>query len=238
MGFLLNPNLPQNKVSLVLVNGKEKEVINALKSLNIAVLDVPECSYIEKGISSHPDMNILYLGSGKYIGYENILSDDFKFIPETIPTEPNYKKSTKLNCALTNEFLIFNPKTASDKIPLENRVIIETNQGYSKCSTLIIDKESIITADDNIELAALKKRLNVLKVSQSEILLEGYSNGFIGGIGGKLDKSILGICGELKYLKDKNKILDFCRNVGVYIESITKGKIKDIGGVIPLKETD
>ena len=238
MGFLLNPNLPQKRVSLVLVSTKEKDVINALKAFNIAVLEVPECNYIEKGISSHPDMNVLYLGNAKYMGYEKILPDDFEFLGETLPLEPNYKKSTKLNCALTNEFLIFNPKTASDKTPLENRVKIETNQGYSKCSTLIINKESIITADDSIESAALKKGLNVLKICQSEILLDGYSNGFIGGIGGKLDESILGISGELKYLKDKDNILDFCRNVGVYIESITKGKVKDIGGIIPLKETD
>ena len=238
MAFLNYPNLPINKVTDVAVNGRELDVIEGLKNLGITVYPISESDFIENKISSHADMNILYLGNGKYLGYEEILPKEFTFVPESTPEKPNYEKSTKLNCALIGKYCIYNPKTASKNIPFDNYTLISVNQGYSKCSVLVIDEESIITADNGIAEMSKKTGLNVLTVNQTEVSLKGYPNGFIGGIGGKLEKSILGIAGEIKYLSNNKEIIHFCRNCGVYIERICGGKIKDIGGIIPLKETD
>lgn len=238
MVFLQNPNLPSGHVTMVAVNKKAVDVISCLRNNGVRVIEIEENYKLERKISSHADMNLLYAGNGSYLAYSKILPNEFNFISETEPEAPNYEKSTKLNCAIFGGYCICNPKTATKAIERLNYKLIPVNQGYSKCSVLIVDDESIITADDGVEKEALKHNVNVLKVKQDKIQLNGFSHGFIGGIGGKLGKSVLGISGDPKKMENYDKISSFCRNKGVYLESLSKGSITDIGSIIPLKETN
>ncbi len=233
--YIKHPNLPDKKVKTVVVSALEKEIVRSLSLLGVNVIEIKENDYLEKNISSHPDMNFLHLGENKYISYEKVLDDRFEMITETKPTQRNYYNCTKLNMVIIGKYCICNKKTSSEYVQGINKELIYVNQGYTKCSTLIVDKNSIITGDVGIHKEVQKYGINSLFVDNSDITLNGYCNGFIGGIGGKLSNDILAISGRLNDLKEFDKIKSFTRNVGVYIEELTNNRIKDIGSIIPIE---
>ncbi len=233
--FLNKPNLPDSIVKTVAVSETASDVIKALTQNGIKVIEIRKNSYIESKISSHADMNLLMLNDGKYIAYEKILPENFQFIEESKPISDKYFDCSKLNLAIIGNKCFCNKKTATDKIDTFGYDKIEIKQGYSKCSILIIDNNSIITADKGIFEAAVQNGLNALMVSNDDIKLNGYKNGFIGGIGGKLNYDLLAVSGNIKLLKEYNSIKSFCRNVGVYIEELTNNDLYDIGGIIPIE---
>ena len=168
-------------------------------------------------------------------GTKNFFASGYEFIKEEMPISDKYKFSSKLNVAIIGKFCICNKSTATEYIDRLFQERIYVKQGYSKCSVLVIDKDSIITGDIGIYDAAIQNGLNALKCKNDEIFLKGYNNGFIGGVGGKLNYDILAVSGDIKKISDYENIKSFCRNSGVYIEPLTKNILSDIGGIIPIE---
>lgn len=63
--------------------------------------------------------------------------------------------------------------------------IVNINQGYARCSTLILNNRTAVTADISVKNALEKDGAKVLLISSGDIKLEGYDYGFIGGASGK-----------------------------------------------------
>ncbi len=59
--------------------------------------------------------------------------------------------------------------------------IVDVKQGYTRCSTAVIGKNSAITADSTIYNALTKNGIDVLKIDSGSVRLDGYGYGFIGG---------------------------------------------------------
>ena len=64
--------------------------------------------------------------------------------------------------------------------------IVNINQGYARCSTLILNNRTAVTADISIKNALEKNGAEVLLISSGDIKLEEYDYGFIGGASGKI----------------------------------------------------
>jgi hypothetical protein len=136
--------------------------------------------------------------------------------------------------------LICNPRF-TDIVLLEHCAsegieIINVKQGYAKCSVCVVDENSIITADIGIANAAESVGLSVLRISAGYICLPGHECGFIGGCCGKLAPDIMAFCGDLSTHPDHKSIDAFLRERGVFAESLCRGQLTDIGGMIPLAE--
>ena len=112
--------------------------------------------------------------------------------------------------------------------------ILNTKQGYAKCSICIVSDNAIITADKNIYDAAIKNDIDVLMIDSEGIFLDGYDNGFIGGATGLMEKDLLCINGNIELHKDGKRIKDFCLKYGVRTISLSDEPIKDIGTIIRL----
>ncbi len=110
--------------------------------------------------------------------------------------------------------------------------VIPVNQGYARCSTLIVSEHAAITADSSIEKVLVKNGVEVLRISPGHILLKGYDYGFIGGAGfGNAD--FITFFGNISRHPDYEKILHFCDKHHRFIRMICEEQpLTDIGGVV------
>ncbi len=120
---------------------------------------------------------------------------------------------------------------------IQNNIeMINLNQGYCRCSTLVIADNAVITADSSIEKALKNSGVDVLKISHGNIILDGYDYGFIGGASGKLNDNTVTFFGNIKKHPDYNLICNFCSKYNVNIEIICKNlPLTDIGGIVKVE---
>ena len=138
---------------------------------------------------------------------------------------------------------------AAERIP-----VVNVNQGYARCSTLIINEHAAITADPSIASALKNNGVEVLRISPGHILLEGYDYGFIGGLqispghillegydygfiggAGFCDENSVFFFGDVSRHPDYQLIRDFCEKHHKTIRVICKeNPLTDIGGVVEI----
>lgn len=247
MNYVETPNLPFGKVSFAAISEDAQDIIDVLNGAQIGTLNIEKCSELPDGISSHADLRIIHLGGPKVIcsSLDNKEKDLLKLSGFSVDTANElsweYPEDCLLNCAIIGKFIVMNEKAADSKLleyaEKKEMQIINVKQGYSKCSTLIVDRDAAITADKGIAEALEKNDIEVLKINPGNIYLKGYDTGFIGGVGGMIEKSILGTAGNLNCLKkDGDNIISFLRNRNIYYENLGRKELRDIGGIIPLCE--
>ncbi|MCD8027053.1 MAG: hypothetical protein LUF33_09095 [Clostridiales bacterium] len=116
-----------------------------------------------------------------------------------------------------------------------NIKIVNVNQGYCRCSALVAAENAVITADSAIQNALQENGADVLKISNGNIVLDGYDYGFIGGAGAKLDNNTLAFFGNIENNPYFPGIYNFCRKYNVKIDIIGKeAPLTDIGGIVKI----
>ena len=144
----------------------------------------------------HADMQILPINNDIF------LINECTVLAEKLPKERllfcnkkagnKYPEDILLNFLYLNNTL-YGKLSAIDKNLLdyckENNIrTVNINQGYARCSTLVLNNNAVITSDLSIEKALKKDKVEVLLISSGNIVLEGYNYGFIGGASGKIDE--------------------------------------------------
>lgn len=223
--WIKNANLPQNKVSEVIISDYKPIFKEVLEGMGIKVT-VPKVIEEIKGAEKyHADMSVLHIGEDKF------------FYADSLNEKVTAQKPL-LNICLFGNNVICNTKTAYKPALelLRDKNIIHTNQRYAKCSCAVIGENALITSDSGIYKICLENKIDVLKISSGDILLDGYEYGFIGGCCGFISKNTLAFTGNVKLHRDFENMHDFARNYGVELYSLTNEKLYDIGGIIPVKE--
>lgn len=245
--FLLNPNLPQNDVTLVIMSGGNYNLISKVEALGISVKTVDSCPLLAEPVNSHADMVIHHLGGNRFaapsmnLNISSLLEMEgasIHYIEEKLGNR--YPSDVLLNFARIG-VKVFG---RIDVMPLslkyffnDNGIdMINVNQGYAKCSTAVVDENSIITADASIAKAAKKAGIDVLIISQGNIVLNGYDTGFIGGCCGKVGRWKMLFTGDIYSHPDGKKISDFLYDKKIQVISLSSGPLLDIGGILPIKE--
>jgi len=246
MEFLQTPNLPESDVALVAMSGTYQIIINAIIALGIQVIEIRPCKTLSKPISSHADMLIHPLGnkqiiveSGEEYLKHQFIQHGFDVLSSNVCVSSVYPHDVLLNAGRIGNRMIANI-AALDKTIIrycaENRIhIIPVKQGYAKCSIIVIDDHSIITADQSIAEAASVAGIDVLTITQGAVELQGYDYGFIGGACGMIGKNMLAFTGNIQMHPDYLKIKNYCSSRNVELISLTNTALIDIGGIIPLK---
>ncbi len=148
-----------------------------------------------------------------------------------------YPYNVTLNAALVGNKLLCNQK-ALDPLVKEycdksDIIILNVKQGYAKCSTLVIDENSLITDDESIQKASKKAGLNVLLIEKGDIYLDDNNYGFIGGASCKIGDTVY-FFGDINTHRNSEAIKNFILNKNLKIRCITKEQLTDIGGIIIL----
>ncbi len=198
-------------------------LIDYLKSLG-AETEIYSSEYdVAPAIRNHPDLiyvrlkeDILFKGDGRLLKPEypgdiiyNGFSTDKYFIHKLACTADDLLKAAE-DCGL---------------IP------VDVKQGYSGCSIVPVDEDSIITYDHGIAEACAEAGMDVLLVEPGHVLLPGYKTGFLGGASGKFGDEII-FNGDLSAHPDHERIKIFIENKGLKLVFFGQYPLRDIGSII------
>ena len=245
--FLLNPNLPDNKVTTVFAHVDDIALKTVFNDLSLKVVNVNENPFLDTPVCKHADMLSNYVGKSIFLTdkYQvdlcNFLADNGgkSVIIENVKSP--YPNDCLLNFADIGGYIICNKSILTNEIAevLPNKPIIDVKQGYSKCSVCICGYNTIITDDKSVYNAVLQyDDINSLLIEKGSIRINKYNYGFIGGCCGLLDKGLLLFNGDLLTHSDFDKIKNFLYYNGVKYIDIKGKPLTDIGSIIPIMEKD
>ena len=175
----------------------------------------------------HADMQILCI-KNKVITLDDCIKKPGK----------NYPENILLNCLYHNNKL-YGKLSATDSSVREycrenNIETVNVNQGYTRCSILVVNNKAVITADKSIEKAMKNNGVEVLLISAGKIVLEGFDYGFIGGASFS-DNNTIYFFGDITKHPDFVKISAFTEKYNSKIEILCKKQpLTDIGGAVLL----
>jgi hypothetical protein len=231
---------------ILIVNGSNENIKNSLanycKFRNIDIIFTQKCEDLPYGIESHADLQCCNVLGNAYI------APNSKYLVEALnkynissnytirKIGKTYPSDVVCNVFDNGKYVFINKETADKKISSvyttnNERIMINTKQGYSNCSICNVNQDSIITSDVSIDRAARKNRINSLLIDPTGIKLEGFNYGFIGGCSIRLDDVIL-FTGKLDSLNDSSRIRNFLNNAKVDFIELTDSPMTDIGGGI------
>ena len=174
-------------------------------------------------VKKHPDLVFCSIKNGM------VFEGDPLKLSEKYPGDVIY------NGCSTGKYFIHNLKITAPELMgiVEKAGLIPVNirQGYSRCSILPVDEDSVITYDSGSAKAMRAAGLNVLVIRPGHVLLPGYNEGFIGGTAGKVGCEIL-FNGDLSLHPDFDKICDFIQERGLRVKYFSGWPLTDIGSII------
>lgn len=210
--------------------------------LGVPCIPLPPYENLDFPVASHADMLFFILDNVVFCyedyvkknGIDMVLkSEGYTLFFVSKKCEKSYPNDVSLNVLKMDNLILCSEKCVAKEIveyaKNNGYKLVFVNQGYSACSTLIIDENNAITSDKGIYNALVKENKNVLLASNEGICLHGYNCGFFGGASGVFKKKIY-FWGDINSLDGYTKIEDFISKCGFEICSISQGKVYDFGG--------
>ena len=245
MDFIKCPNLPEKTVKTLICGSTDERIISFFESRGISVIISEKNPDIAKPVSVHADMSCLHLGDNIIIvdkrqkELKNSLEKMGMKVYETDEIiRGEYPDDIRLNVALLGDFAIGSFRN-TDKTLLQllnDRKLIDVNQGYSKCSALIVNSRAVITDDESVFKAVSVRDIDCLLISKGDIMLEGYNYGFIGGASGKISADTVVFFGSIEKHRDFDAIKQFLKKHNCRYVCTDDGMLRDIGGIVTLTE--
>ncbi len=240
------PNMPRTKVRKAFISQLLPEYIEKeLNDMLIKTYRLGKSSNMSGELAYHPDILINNFRKGLWICESNA-----QYIPKNIPRSIIRESETELNdlypydCPFNN-FRIAHSlvcgKSADYLIKAyakyEEYRTIFVPQNYTKCCTIPVTNNAIITCDYYIGKIMRQNGFDVLTLEDTiEIGLRGYSHGLIGGCAAKLSNNLICFMGDIDSYKYGDDIRSFCNNYGVDIFSLSNDPLYDYGGILPITE--
>jgi putative nucleotidyltransferase with HDIG domain len=216
------------------------EIRKNLARLGLDALEVPRCGLADKRIAGHPDIQLFVLGT-RLICRPDIGPAFLRKMEKhaeivtgrTRPADP-YPGDVPYNAAYTGRFA-FHSLRHTDPVLRESlreagAHVIDVAQGYAGCSTLVIGREEIITADPSIHAAASSHGLRSLLISPGHVGLPGHPYGFIGGASGTWGGTLL-LTGRIDHHPDGKKIVERIGESGKKVVYLSEERATDLGTI-------
>lgn len=187
---------------------------------------------VDPAICDHPDLLHCSLGPGRPVFHGTASR-----LGERYPADSIY------NACCTGRYFIHKLKCTDPQLldfaKSAGLTLIDVPQGYTRCSCLPVDENSIITADQGILRACRRAGLQCLEAGLGFVRLPGYPYGFLGGAAGRVGDSIL-FHGDLSAHPDGVRIRTFIEARGLQCVDFEDFPLTDIGSVIeePLPESE
>lgn len=177
------------------------DVKKNLSDMGFEIIPVPLTDLVAEPICGHPDIQI-FVHENSVFMHPAISRDVVESVQKycsvylcSIELDNRYPFDIPYNIVCIANRAIHKTESTPPEIKkyfTDNNInLINTSQGYSKCSTLIADDKSIITSDNSIHKIAQSNGIDSLLITPGFIDLPGYKHGFIGGASGRFNKTIL-----------------------------------------------
>lgn len=218
----------------------DKSFIDYMKTLGTVIL-VSRDTRFDSRISSHPDL-VISICDGTLIldkeAHGSILEQldawEVPYILGNSKLGEEYPADIAYNAVITGKHLIHN-LNYTEPLLLQhsrntNKTLIHVKQGYTKCSTVVVDDNHLITSDRGIYEAA-GNSLEVLLVQPGNVALEGYEYGFLGGCSGVIGDTVV-FHGDLGAHPDFASIKAFVEGAGKKLMYFSDFPLRDIGSIL------
>lgn len=216
--------------------------IKALQTLGCKVLKCPPSAKLYDAVCGHPDMLIHTISKSTLMThlsmdkiFINLLQNDFNFDVIFSKSELNekYPYDITLNAVNLKKYFIHNIKYTDEFLLkyMTDKILIDVKQGYTKCSTAIVNDNAIITSDRSIARALKETDIDVLLLPPGDIELPGLNYGFIGGSCGLLDEKYLVFYGDLKNYKYGSEVLAFLDKYNITPIYLSDSNLIDRGSI-------
>ncbi|WP_416175443.1 DUF6873 family GME fold protein [Clostridium sp.] len=211
-----------------------------LRKLGLDIIKCPPCKKLYDSICGHPDILTFFINNKKAVVHKDIDTDFIKKL-NSINVEvllsknslsDSYPRDVILNALNLPDFFVHKLKYTDPTVinNIENKKLINVNQGYTKCSCAVICKDAIITSDISISRALKNESIDVLLIPPGDILLPGLDYGFIGGSCGAFDNYVV-FFGNLKYYSYGSEVLKFLEKHNMKPVFLRDGKLIDRGSI-------
>lgn len=214
-----------------------------LISMGYSLLICPPSNLLYEAVCGHPDM-LMHILDHSVIVHKDMDSEfiqkldslNYKVYKSNSTLQSSYPYNIILNAiCIDNIFVHFLNYTDTNLLSLlKNKRIINVKQGYTKCSTCIINNHAIITSDSSIAKALSLEKIDVLLLPPGDILLPGLNYGFIGGATGLLCDNVLAFYGHLDHYLYGKEVLKFLNKHKVEPVFLRNGKLVDRGSIFKI----
>ncbi len=226
-------------------SGFPKSATDALEKEGFKTIPLPASKSLDQPMASHPDM-LIFVGFDSLVCHRKYYEEN-KTVIDLIASEgalslvlsdeeisPKYPLDALFNACIVGNMLLCNTKHISKHIIEIARSrganIVHVNQGYTKCSTLVVNDNNIITSDRGIHLTAQRADINSLLIEIGGVSLNPFEYGFIGGASGSCGSKIY-FCGNLYGHPDKYKICEFITLCGKECVFLPFDELTDTGSM-------
>lgn len=217
-----------------------------LKNLGYELIEIKKSTNVYPEISSHVDIFACKVKDKIVVEKHiyDILKNKFKrkIIKGDSTVQNVYPNDINYNVCIVGNKAIHNFKYTDSKIISElnknNFELINVKQGYSNCSIVVIDENSIILSDKGLYNSLKNRGIDMLfldYIPNIKLLNENgeYSqkNGFIGGAVSRIGDNIV-VFGDLDTIDYDGKIKGFIKKRNLNIIDFKRLDVIDYGGVI------
>lgn len=218
------------------------EDLNTLKKLGYDVILCPPCKNLYEPVCGHPDMLVHIIDENNIIVHKDIDKD---FLNKLTKLNIHFSQSSLvekypydifLNAVNLENVFIHNIRYTDVNLLnlVKHKKLVNVKQGYTKCSTAIVNDHAIMTSDISIAKAVENENIDVLLLPPGDILLPGLNYGFIGGACGLIEKNLLAFYGDLKYYAFEKEVVSFLKKHKVEPVFLRKGKLIDRGSILTI----
>ena len=182
----------------------------------------------DKNIIVHKDMNNEFIHELEILNY--------KVYKSNLTLQKLYPYNVFLNSLCLGDIFVHAVNFTDINLLslLKNKKLINIKQGYTKCSTCIVNDHAIITSDLSIAKALRLEKIDVLLLPPGDIILPGLNYGFIGGATGLIEDKVLAFYGHLDHYLYGNEVLEFLKKHKVEPVFLRNGKLVDRGSILML----
>lgn len=235
---------------LLLAENTPKKIVAAAEAHGFDVAYVPSAVGMASPVAAHPDM-LFFCGFGQlFVRLRHLENKRIFEISEQIsrsgyilsPTsdEPSelYPSDIAFNCfILPQTALIGKADFISGAIKCaatsSGLPVIESKQGYSKCSSVLISGTNrndslVISADTSIIRSVSDCAASAVKISCGHVSLPGYDTGFIGGASFSTDDTVY-FLGDVSRHPDFKLIVSSANALGRDVVSLSDEMLFDAG---------
>ncbi len=227
-------------MNYIFISKQANQALIDYMSTRGTVILVPRDERFDPRIACHPDLilsiidgNLLIDAKAPSSLFQQLEKYQIPYILSHCELSATYPKDIAYNAVITKDYLIHNLEH-TNPIILQHcnntkKDSISVKQGYTKCSTVVVNDNSLITSDGGI-FRNCKNDLNVLAITEGHVLLEGFETGFLGGASGLIDDTVV-FHGDLSRHPDFVIIKEFIERSGKQVHYFEGFVLTDIGSI-------
>lgn len=220
-------------------------LLDKLSEFNIKAFPSFESKILKGAVKTHPDMSLFkydeetLIASRESFDYYNEIFKGTKINIINADEDPleKYPSDVKFNALRVGEHLICKKDVCAEAIVsrFDDDKIINSSQGYVKCS--VIDIGSEYFASDDKYLYEIIKSLGkkCILLDKGFVKIKDYDYGFIGGASGYACDKIF-LTGKIINEANRIRLEEFSREINKELIYLTEYDIFDIGTLIIMEE--